>query len=176
MPQKNLSKIIVVDVEATCEKNKQTESEIIQVGVAELNLAYKSIDSTCNFYIKNIYEPITPFCTELTGITQEHLDANGTDFDSVCYALKSRFLPYTWASWGDYDRTIFEKNCARKYVPYPFGKTHINVKNLFALKYGLEKECGMHEALDILQLPLIGTHHNAVDDAYNIAKILGILL
>lgn len=61
-------------------------------------------------------------------------------------------------------------------VAYPFGPGHINVKSLFAVVHGLEKEVGMHEALTILGLPLEGIHHRGGDDAWNISNILGHLL
>jgi inhibitor of KinA sporulation pathway (predicted exonuclease) len=34
----------------------------------------------------------------------------------------------------------------------------------------------MDEALDLLGLELIGTHHRGVDDAYNVARILYTLI
>ncbi|MGB3695649.1 MAG: hypothetical protein WA999_23305, partial [Spirulinaceae cyanobacterium] len=61
-------------------------------------------------------------------------------------------------------------------VKYPFGTRHINVKTLLALQRRLAKEVGMAQALEILDLPLQGTHHRGVDDAGNIARILAKLL
>jgi inhibitor of KinA sporulation pathway (predicted exonuclease) len=63
-----------------------------------------------------------------------------------------------------------------KNVPYPFGSRHINVKTLFAIKHRLAEEIGMDEALDLLGLELVGTHHRGVDDAYNVARILYTLI
>ena len=34
------------------------------------------------------------------------------------------------------------------------------------------KRLGMHQALNYLKIPLVGTHHRGKDDAYNIAKIM----
>ena len=61
-------------------------------------------------------------------------------------------------------------------VGYPFVTTHINVKNLLALTQNWETEVGMATALDKLGLPLEGTHHRGVDDAWNIANILAGLI
>jgi len=57
-------------------------------------------------------------------------------------------------------------------IPYLFGRTHINIKNLFALKWRLNKEVGMRKALKILNKELVGQHHNALYDALNITEIL----
>ena len=34
------------------------------------------------------------------------------------------------------------------------------------------RRCGMTAALDLLGLPLAGTHHRGIDDARNIARIV----
>jgi len=88
-----------------------------------------------------------------------------------------------WASYGDYDRKQFERNCGEFGIPYPFGPTHLNVKTLAAVAYGWSREVGMQEttlyvseALKRMGLPLEGTHHRGGDDAWNIAAILGRVL
>ncbi|MHA1305508.1 MAG: DNA polymerase III, partial [Candidatus Heimdallarchaeaceae archaeon] len=109
------------------------------------------------------------------GITSEDIKNTNYDFPTFCKKIKERIphlKDYTWGSWGDYDRRQFERNCKLYRVPYSFGATHINIKNLFALKYKLKKEVGMMKALEVLGLPHFGTHHNGLDDAINIANIL----
>jgi len=54
---------------------------------------------------------------------------------------------------------------------YLFGGTHLNIKNLFALKWGLSKEVDLKKALKILNKELVGQHHNALDDALNTIEI-----
>jgi inhibitor of KinA sporulation pathway (predicted exonuclease) len=106
---------------------------------------------------------VSPFCTSLTTLTQADVDA-GVTRDRV------------FASYGDYDRRQFERQCTTRGIPYPFGPTHLNVKNLFALERRLDREVGMDGALRMLGLPLEGTHHRGGDDAWNIAAILAQLL
>jgi len=77
-----------------------------------------------------------------------------------------------FASFGDYDRQQFERNCAAFGLGYPFGSTHLNVKSLAAVAYGWSREVGMSEALKRAGLPLEGTHHRGGDDAWNIAGLL----
>jgi inhibitor of KinA sporulation pathway (predicted exonuclease) len=68
------------------------------------------------------------------------------------------------------------EQCADFDVPYPFSNRHINVKNLFAVIHGLEKEVGMANALELRGIVLEGTHHRGGDDAWNTAKLLAELL
>ena len=77
-----------------------------------------------------------------------------------------------WASWGDYDRRQFERVCKEQGVGYPFGISHLNVKTLFAVACGSERELGLDEAYARLGLSLEGTHHRGADDAWNIAGVL----
>ena len=93
-------------------------------------------------------------------------------------ALGDRFdlKQLTWASYGDYDRRQVERQCKEENVGYPFGVTHLNVKNLFALKHRLDREVTMDEALRLANMPLVGRHHSGKDDAHNIAALLQSLL
>jgi 3'-5' exoribonuclease 1 len=54
----------------------------------------------------------------------------------------------------------------------PFGADHLNIKRRFTEELGLNKKLGMHEALELVGLPLVGTHHRGIDDARNIARLL----
>ncbi len=118
---------------------------------------------------------VSEFCTNLTTLTQEILDKNGIPLHEACSILRKRYNVNNrlWASWGDYDRRQFERQCRKSCykTAYPFGPTHLNVKNLFAVTMGLTREVGMVTALKELGIKLEGTHHRGVDDARNIAKI-----
>lgn len=173
-----LTSVLVIDLEATCwEKNDQAhkESEIIEIGLTVVSpyepaciLENKSI------LVKPTTTEINDFCTQLTSITPEMVEKDGISFFEACDLLKDKYRSkrYTWASWGDYDRRQFERQCRRENISYPFGPTHLNVKNLFALFANLDRERGMAEALQKLEIPLEGKHHRGVDDSKNIAKIL----
>lgn len=102
----------------------------------------------------------------------------GQSFAKTCLRLRKNYLTKqrVWASYGDYDRRMFEQQCTARNIPYPFGTTHLNVKSLFALMMGLPHEVGLKEALERLNLPLEGQHHRGHDDAWNTAQILATLL
>lgn len=172
---RRLDLILVIDIEATCWRGTrppQEHNEIIQVGIVECTRTGNL--SSFSYFVKPKFSSISDYCTELTGIKPQDVE-EAPEFPDFCTELKEKIphlQDYTWASWGDYDRTQFQKNCALYQVKYLFGKTHLNVKNLFALKFSLRKEAGMMKALEILKLPHTGKHHDAADDALNIARIL----
>ena len=156
---------IVFDLEATCDDKGNWDNETIQIGAVNTETG-----ETFNQYIKPTLNPIlTPFCTKLTGITQDKVD--GAEHFLIVF---SKFL--TWAgkdskflSWGYYDKKQLMKDCARYHVPMALFH-HRSLKHDYA---DLTKTSprGMKEVLRREGLTLDGRHHNGLDDALNIAKI-----
>jgi inhibitor of KinA sporulation pathway (predicted exonuclease) len=179
MPKK-LGHILVIDLEATCWDGPppagQT-SEIIEIGVCPLELSTSRRLGKRSILIKPTRSKVSDFCTRLTTLTADQL-AGGITFTAACEILRREYQSRerVWASVGDYDRTMFQKQCEATGVPYPFGPRHLNVKTLFAISRGLPHEIGMSEALDLMGVPLEGTHHRGGDDAWSIAGILAELL
>lgn len=99
-------------------------------------------------------------------------------FADACHILEKEFKARqrVWASYGDYDRQQFEKQCRDWAVPYPFSASHLNIKTLFTLIRGLRHDVGMAQAMEQLQLSLEGRHHRGDDDAWNVALMLHLLL
>ena len=189
MSKKILDKIIVVDIESTCWDSNpppNEKSEIIEIGICvldctarnealrEYKIALPVREEKRSVLVQPEYSKVGSFCTELTTLTQEMLDKEAIPFVDACNILRKEYKSQncTWASYGDYDRKQFEKDCKAKGVKYPFGPRHINVKNLFAHMNGLKKEVGMPIALEMAGGTLEGTHHRGHDDAWNIARIL----
>ena len=177
---KQLDKIVIVDIESTCWDGPIPEnqfSEIIEIGVCLLDVNSGEIEKNEGILIKPKDSEVSDFCTQLTTITPEMTTA-GISFEAACARLENEFLSKKriWASYGAYDINMFQKQCARTAVKYPFGEWHINVKTLVSLKLKLQKEIGMSGALGILEIPLEGTHHRGVDDAKNIAKLMSWVL
>lgn len=178
---KKLDKILIVDVEATCWQGKipdGMENEIIEIGICLLDVNSGEISDSRGILVKPEKSVVSPFCTELTTITQEMLDKEGISFKDACNVLRKEYLSQSrpWASFGAYDYNQFQRQCSSTGFPFPFGSSHINVKILFALKRKLVSEQGMAGALAILEIPLEGTHHRGIDDAKNIAKIMNYIL
>jgi inhibitor of KinA sporulation pathway (predicted exonuclease) len=179
MGKAGLDKIVVVDVETTCWEKRQRGQimEVIEIGVCLLDIGSGEVTDRQSILIRPVYSEVSEFCTKLTTLTQEVVET-GIGFREACLKLEDEYQTKgrVWASYGDFDRRQFERECRLKNVPYPFGSRHINAKTLFSIKHRLAEEADMDQALALLGLDLIGTHHRGVDDAYNIAKILYTLL
>ncbi|MFZ1465853.1 MAG: 3'-5' exonuclease [Anaerolineae bacterium] len=177
---RKLDHILVVDVEATCwqgEPPPGQSSEIIEIGLCLLDVATLARVERRDILVRPIRSTISAFCTELTTLTQADVDG-GIPLAQACQVLVQEFQASgrLWASYGDYDRQQFTRNCAEFGIPYPFGPGHLNVKTLLAVALGRKREVGMREGLAALGLPLQGVHHRAGDDAWNIAAVLAEVL
>jgi inhibitor of KinA sporulation pathway (predicted exonuclease) len=173
---RKLDSILVVDIESTCWEGKAPEnmtSDIIEIGICLLDVQSGNISENQGIIVKPERSTISSFCTELTSITPEMVQAQGITFKEALKILRENYLSGSraWASFGAYDLKQFQSQCADLQLGYPFGPSHINVKTLFALKRKLGHETGMAGALSLLGIELEGTHHRGVDDAKNIAKI-----
>lgn len=166
----------VVDIEATCwagDPPPGQVSEIIEIGLTEVDLASGERVGKHRLLVRPRRSAVSPFCTELTGLTQAEVDG-GVDFAEACrqLAVEHRAGSRPWASWGDYDRRQFTRQCGATGVPYPFGRRHWNAELVFTRAHGLRKRPGMAQALRIADLPLEGRHHRGADDAWNIAALV----
>lgn len=180
--RRKLDSVIMVDLEATCWTNKEEQgeqvSEIIEIGACMLNMSTGLPERKASYLIRPRLSTISKFCTELTTITPELIKQEGIPFPDAINKFKKEFGPSqrTWASWGYYDKAEIERECRRHSIKYPMGRNHINAKNLYALKHGLNKELGMVKALEHAGIKLEGTHHRGADDAWNCAKLLWTVL
>jgi len=177
---RELDRILVVDVESTCwaeDPPPGQMSEIIEIGLCLVNVAALERAERRSILVRPARSTVSSHCTLLTTLTQTDVDA-GVPLAEACRVLVDEYesRQRLFASYGDYDAQQFERNCAAFGIPYPFGPTHLNVKNLAAVAYGWSREVGMSEALKRTGLPLEGTHHRGGDDAWNIAGLLCHLL
>ncbi|GGT29694.1 DNA polymerase III [Streptomyces purpureus] len=166
----------VVDVEATCWDGSPPPgavSEIIEIGLTVVDLRAGERSARHRILVRPVRSAVSAFCTELTGLTQAEVDT-GVSFAEACRTLAAEHRAGTrpWASWGDYDRRQFARQCRATGTPYPFGRRHTNAKAVFTDAHGLGKRPGMAQALRIAGLPLEGRHHRGEDDAWNIAALV----
>lgn len=166
----------VVDVEATCwdgDAPAGVPSEIIEIGLAVVDLRAGTRVARHRILVRPARSTVSAFCTALTGLTQAEVDA-GVEFAQACKLLAAKHQAGVrpWASWGDYDRNQFTRQCQATGTASPFGRRHINAKLAFTRSYDLRKRPGMAQALRIAGLPLEGRHHCGEDDAWNIAALV----
>jgi inhibitor of KinA sporulation pathway (predicted exonuclease) len=166
----------VVDVEATCwdgEPPAGAVSEIIEIGLTTVDLTTGERTGKHRILVRPERSTVSGFCTELTGLTQQEVDT-GVSFAEACRLLvtEHQAAMRPWASWGDYDRLQFERQCAATRTAYPFSKSHTNAKLAFTQAHGLRRRPGMAQALKVAGLELEGRHHSGADDAWNIAALV----
>ncbi|KAJ3334200.1 hypothetical protein HDU76_006572 [Blyttiomyces sp. JEL0837] len=79
--------IMALDLESTCDENHSNptdikvprdQGEIIEMSFAVVNVATKQIVLQTQIFVKPENTPLTPFCTNLTGITAAHLETAGS--------------------------------------------------------------------------------------------------
>ena len=170
--------ILVIDVEATCWENlppntfPESRNEIIEIGITRIDIATKDIIDSNSILVRPPTTEINEFCTRLTTLTPEMVQSQGVSFLEAIDVLRTTYRSdrNVWASWGDYDRRSFEKNCRWNSVNYPFVNMHLNVKSLFAAQYGWNG--GLEKCATSLGIPFEGTPHRGVDDSRVIARIL----
>jgi len=177
---KRLDLALVIDVESTCWDTHPPRgqiSEIIEIGLCTVDLrSLERREKRC-LMVRPMRSQISEFCTDLTSILP-HMVENAEPLADALLVLTRDFdsRHRLFASWGDYDRGQFQRNCADYGLEYPFGPTHLNIKNLFASAYGLNRELGIDAAFQKVGLEMEGTHHRGVDDAWNIAHLFCLLL
>ena len=178
---KSLDQILVIDIESTCWEGGFSPpgqvSEIIEIGLCLVDVASLERLERRSIMVRPQMSTVSPFCTELTSITPAMAEAGMTLAEAVDILLDEYDSEHRlFASWGDYDRNQFKRNCDDYRLPYPFGPTHLNVKNLFSVGFGIRKELGIDGAMDRVGFSMEGTHHRGGDDAWNIAQLLCLVL
>jgi len=173
---------LLIDFEATCcdKKSIRPESmEIIEFGAVIVCGLSLEIKSEFQSFVKPIRHPkLTDFCKVLTSITQKDVDAAET-FPEVFKKFKSwlyQYPDFIFGSWGDFDLKQLQQDCQLHNVAYPISSPHVNVKKLFSTNQNLAKKQGLSEAVRLVKLEFIGTHHRGIDDARNIAKLMPYIL
>ncbi len=178
---RKLDQILVVDIEATCWPGPPPdgqESEIIEIGLCPLDVASGEPLEKRSILVKPKNSKVSEFCTQLTGLTQKQVMNKGTTLEKACSLLEREYLSKKrlWASYGDYDRNQFIRQCEAAKISYPFSPGHINVKSLVGLVHVLPYEVGLVRAMEMMDLEMEGQQHRGSDDAWNIARVLSMLL
>lgn len=172
-----VSYLLCVDLEATCDSSPGFEQfmEAIEIGAVMLDLAKGEPVAEFSSFIRPTIKPLlTPFCMELTTITQQDVDS-APGYSDVLAAVND-FLQvfgdeWLWCSWGNYDRNqLIKDGQLHGLAPLLPPARHINLKRCFAKEHR-SKMVGLRQAARQLQLEWVGTHHRGIDDARNVGRV-----
>ena len=174
---------LVIDLEATTDEGgwPVTEMEIIEIGATLVDRKGRELDHFQRF-VRPLRRPLlTPFCRELTRITQGNIDA-AQPLTEVWPAFE-RWLGQHhsrlegWASWGDYDRKQLVQEWERLQLDSALSRVqHMNLKQRFAKARRLERPLGLNGALQLAGMQFTGQQHRALEDARNTARLLPLIL
>ncbi|MDP2564302.1 exonuclease domain-containing protein [Pseudoalteromonas marina] len=174
------NKILVLDTELTCfetsaDSLEKGPYEIIQFGMALVNLDNLEILKSGSYFVNNERHEVSSFCTNLTGITQSMLYKQGLPLGHVSELLRERWGVASKKTqvvcWGDepaWMRPDFDIKC----VDYPFRDNLLDLAHYH--KFGKPFQKGL-KLLDVaaeygveVERPI----HNAKNDAITTARLL----
>lgn len=180
---KTIDYFLILDFEATCDNaTKIKPQEIIEFPVLKVNAQTMKTESIFHTYVQPTAHPVlTPFCTELTGITQDMVDGQPTLEETLKSfhkwmgdnGLLDPNVRSCFVTCGDWDlKTMLPSQCKhfKLHIPDYFRKW-VNIKRIFEAATS-QRALGMPGMLRALHLELQGRHHSGIDDSKNIARIL----
>ena len=97
-------------------------NEIIEIRhLAYFDTLTGEISDNRGILVKPTHSKISPFCTQLTTLTPELVAREGVSFEEALQILKKEYqaYQYTWASYGNYDRNMLQKQCTLRKLPLP---------------------------------------------------------
>ncbi|MFS2091591.1 exonuclease domain-containing protein [Pseudomonas sp. Pseusp11] len=173
---------LVIDLEATTDEGgwPVTEMEIIEIGATLVDRKGRELDHF-QCFVRPLRRPLlTPFCRELTHITQANVDA-AQPLSDVWVSFERWLGQHLsnlegWASWGDYDRKQLLQEWQRLQLGSALSRVpHMNLKQRFAKACRLERPLGLNGALQLAGLQFNGQQHRALEDARNTARLLPLI-
>lgn len=169
---------IVYDLEMTVRRKRGQVAEIIEIGAVKIDIeeGAPKVASTFQSFVKPVVVPLlTPDTTEFTGIKQEDVGSAGT-LAEVVRAFVEWMGPdeYFLCAWGPDDLRQLVQECRQHGIATQWIVNHNNLQKMLSKLYKFDKhqQMGLKTALEMLELPFSGSHHRALDDALNTARIL----
>lgn len=158
----------------------QPSNEIIQIGAVALDVKQANITDKFNIYIK-INKQLNPVITQLTGITDDILNTQGVEYPFALQEfwawMRKSGCGKNLSSWGnDYWQIINDSKTLNIDMPkYP---RCLNIKEMASVLRcsfpSAKSRGGLSNTLALFNLEFKGTPHNALDDAWNTAKLLSL--
>ncbi|WP_347368271.1 3'-5' exonuclease [Vibrio vulnificus] len=170
----NHNRIVCFDLEMCCwnEDGVGRTGEIIEIGLAEIDLLKGEIVKRAQYYVKPEHDEVSLFCAELTGITPRKIKKQGRPLAEVIKSMIKNFggSNKIYASWGRDDRILMQE-CQEKGIDAPFNE-FINIATLYRIQHRLkDKRIGHRAAQEAKGIEWEGRQHSGYVDAYNLAKL-----
>jgi ATP-dependent DNA helicase DinG len=173
---------IALDLELN-NKNDGTVPKIIEVGIAFGSPVRPEEITRYNWYL-DPQEPITPFITELTGITDEIVQTKSVSHETLAEELGS--LIQTWdcfcnpITWGQGDVDELKVEFKKRNIKFPFfGRRIFDVKTIYVFNQmvrGNSPSGGLRKSMNSYGLRFEGEPHRAAVDATNTLRFFFYLI
>jgi len=170
--------LIILDVEATCDK-VETEAirganrEMIELGAVKMDISTGREVESFQSFVRPVHNPVlTPYCSELLGISQEDVDSA-----PLFKEVSKEFLSWcgddvaAWASWGNFDSFQWTHDSNRYGLAPDLPWAHLNLKKLFGKAMGMKRR-GIGGAFAEMGLEMGPDRHRALADARQILTLL----
>lgn len=148
--------------------------EIIEIGAYRINSYAEVEDTFARFVLPKVNSILSPFCKQLTGISQEQVN-RGKSFDKVIQDFQDWALigeeDYTLISWGNQDQKLFQNDCKLHRVDHTWADGVVNLKDDYIRLHKMLKPLGLKAAVEREGYEFTGEQHRAISDAENLAKI-----
>lgn len=169
-------RFIIYDLEATCWLGRPPGgiNEIIEIGAVMVDPT-GDVLSTFSKFVKPTVNPIlSGFCKKLTSISQENVD-RADKYPKVIEQFKDWINvyeeDYRLCSWGKYDKVMLTDNCILHKMDLEWLDYSSDLKAEYHEIKGEHKLTGLKNTLKKEGIEFTGTHHRAISDAENTAKI-----
>jgi inhibitor of KinA sporulation pathway (predicted exonuclease) len=175
----NYNRVVCFDLEMCCWNvdGVGTTGEIIEVGLAEVDLEKGKIVKRAQYYVRPEKDEVSEFCTELTGITPRTIRKQGRPLADILQSMIKNFggPNKIYAAWGR-DDLILHKECQEKGLEIPF-KEFVNLATLYRIQHRVKnRRIGHRAAQEAKGIEWEGRQHSGYVDAYNLAKLALVLL
>jgi inhibitor of KinA sporulation pathway (predicted exonuclease) len=167
--------INIIDLELTCWEDKayqREHSEIIEVGICQVDLINKKIIKQKNWLVKPKNSSVSDFCENLTGISQKMVD-EGTTLQKVSKEIRRNFAPskYAIGCWGVGDVSKLREECLSLNAIDPFERSvEYNLSQLYAFFNNISGKFSLEEAINRENV-ILKDQHRALPDAIATAEV-----
>lgn len=175
----NYNRVVCFDLEMCCWNvdGVGTTGEIIEVGLAEVDLEMGEIVKRAQYYVRPEKDEVSEFCTQLTGITPRTIRKQGRPLADILQSMIKNFggPNKIYAAWGR-DDLILRKECEDKGLALPFSE-FVNLATLYRIQHRVKnRRIGHRAAQEAKGIEWEGRQHSGYADAYNLAKLALVLL